>query len=236
MRLHVLQHVPFEDPATIATWARDRGHSLSHTHLYRDEHFPLPEHFDWLFILGGPMCAADDDRYPWLTREKRFIEQAIAADKVIIGICLGAQLIAAVLGGTVYRNRYPEIGWFPVRLTAAADQSPAFHSFPKTFSAFHWHGDTFSIPDDCTRIAASAGCRNQAFEYNGKVIGLQFHLESVAESIQQLIRHCTEDLTDGKYIQSPIEMRGRSRQLKKIKRLMALFLDNLERNFGVDVE
>jgi len=232
MRLRCLQHVPFEGPANIEVWARERGHAFSRTLLYRGEALPSTDEFDWLIILGGPMGVHDEDRYPWLAPEKRLIEAAIGEGKIVLGVCLGAQLIARVLGAEVYRNRYKEIGWFPVTLTPEAAGSPVFRTLPRSFIAFHWHGDTFDLPPGSIRVAESEGCRNQAFEYNGRVIGLQFHLESSLESIGRLIENCGAEVVEGKYIQRPEEMLSRHGYLEEINRLMNLLLDNIEREFG----
>jgi len=108
MGLYYLQHVPFEDPANIAVWAGKRGHSVSGSALYDGQQIPAPNQFDWLVILGGPMNVYEEQRYPWLTTEKKFIAEAIAQKKIVIGICLGAQLIADVLGARVYKNSQDE--------------------------------------------------------------------------------------------------------------------------------
>jgi len=229
MRIHSLQHVPFEDLAHIETWAQDRSHSISRTLLFNHEHFPEMSEFDWLVILGGPMNIYEEEEFPWLKREKKFIAEAIAQQKAVLGICLGAQLVADILGGKVFKNPYKEIGWYPVRLTPEARKSAIFRPLPAQFTAFHWHGDTFSIPPGGIRIAKSEGCSNQAFEYHGRVIGLQFHLESALESIQRLIRNCEDELVGGKYIQSAEEMLGQRGNLPEIRRIMTLLLDHWEK-------
>ena len=144
MRIHYLQHVPFEDLAYIETWAKDKGHSLSVTKLYLNEKLPGMDDFDWLIVMGGPMNIYEEREYPWLVEEKQFIEEVIKTGKVVLGICLGAQLIADVLGGKVRQNDYQEIGWFPVTKTSEANNSVFFKSLPDDFMAFHWHGDTFA--------------------------------------------------------------------------------------------
>ena len=154
------------------------------------------------------MGACDDDRFPWLTAEKRFIEQAVKADKPVLGICLGAQLLAAVSGARVYRNRHKEIGWLPITLTDEARRSPVFSLLPGRFAVFQWHGDTFDIPPGAVRIAESEACQNQGFMCGPKVIGLQFHLESTETSISELVRHCADDLTEGPYVQGAAEILG----------------------------
>jgi GMP synthase-like glutamine amidotransferase len=169
MRLHSLEHEPFEGLANIEVWAKNRGHSISRTLLFNNEELPDIDDFDWLVIMGGSMNIYEEEKYPWLREEKNFIAEAIAGKKIVLGICLGSQLIADVLGGNVSKNKYKEIGWFPVSLTADAKNSPVFSTLPRKFAAFHWHGDTFKIPPGAVRIAESEGCANQAFEY-GRVI------------------------------------------------------------------
>jgi len=225
MRIHYLQHVPFEDPAGIRTWAQDKGHSLDGSHLYRGDTLPDVAAIDALLIMGGPMSVGDDGIYPWLTPEKRFIEKAVASGKTVIGICLGAQLLATVLGGTMYRNDVPEIGWFPVSLTEDGRASRVFSVLPEEFMAFHWHGDTYTLPSGCVRTAGSEKCAQQAFEYEGRVIGLQFHLESTADSIGRLIENCRDELAEKPTIQSPGDITSGFHSIDEINRNMTLLLN-----------
>lgn len=231
MRIHYLQHVPFEDLANIEYWAIDKCHELSRTLLFENEELPPISGFDWLIIMGGPMNIYEHDRYPWLLKEKKFISEAIANDKVVLGICLGAQLLADVLGGKVHKNEQKEIGWYSVRLTSAAKSSQIFRVLPERFMAFHWHGDTFSIPPQAKRVAESEACLNQAFEMD-KAIGIQFHLESSIESIDHLILNCAEELSDGRYVQRPEELLSHLDRLSEINGLMRIFLDNIENALG----
>jgi GMP synthase-like glutamine amidotransferase len=232
MRIHSLQHVPFEDLAQIEKWAQDKGHTISRTLFFHSDPFPRMSEFDWLIIMGGPMNIYEEKDYPWLRREKEFIAEAIGRQKVVLGICLGAQLIADVLGGKVYRNPFKEIGWYPVRPTREAKNSAILSRLPVQFVAFHWHGDTFHIPPGALRIAESEGCANQAFEYKGRVIGLQFHLESSAASIQKLIDNCGDEIVSGRYIQTAEEMLGRLGHLRPMNQIMDSLLDHLEEKFG----
>jgi GMP synthase-like glutamine amidotransferase len=231
MRIHYLQHVPFEDLANIESWARSRGHDLSRTLLFSDEKLPEMANFDWLIIMGGPMNIYEEDKYPWLVREKEFIRQAIACDKIVLGICLGAQLIADVLGSSVRKNEYREIGWFPVSLTEEGARSPIFSVLPERFVALHWHGDTFGIPPGATRTAESRACANQAF-VKGKAIGLQFHLESSRDSIDHLLENCADELTDGPFVQSAEELLAHLEQISQIHVFMERFLDQVKSVLG----
>jgi GMP synthase-like glutamine amidotransferase len=201
MRLHYLQHVPFEDAANIAIWASQRGHTVTRTRLFAEETLPAQSDFDFLAIMGGLMNIYEGKRYSWLVKEKEFIARSIDAKKAILGVCLGAQLIADILGGKVTKNPQKEIGWFPVRLTLAAQQSDIFRSLPIEFTAFHWHGDMFAIPPAAIHLASSQACPNQAFQYGDRVLGIQFHLDYSLDSISKMIQNCGDELTDGPYIQ-----------------------------------
>jgi len=227
MRLHSLQHIPFEDLAYIETWAEGKKYSVTRTLLFKDNKFPTLNDFDALIVMGGPMGVNDDAQYPWLSEEKRFIEKAVSANKIVLGICLGAQLVADVLGAHVYKSEYKEIGWFPVRLSGKAQDSLVFRSLPPEFMAFHWHGDMFDIPSGAIKMAESEGCANQAFEYNRRVIGFQFHLESTRDSIDKLVANCSDEIGDGKYIQSAKKMLSVYNEVKLINQMMRTFLDNL---------
>ncbi len=231
MRIHYIQHVHFETPANIFRWAEEKNYPISGTKLFLNEKLPPLEQFDFLVVMGGPMGVYDEDKFPWLTEEKEFIEQCIKADKKILGICLGAQLIADVLGAKVYKNSHKEIGWFPVYLTEEGKKSISFKEFPEEFTAFHWHGDTFDIPKGAVHTAFSKGCKNQAFEYNrGKVVGLQFHLETSEESAKALIENSVEELMEkGKYIQSSKEMLSDKERFSQIEKLLFRLLDNIEK-------
>ncbi len=230
MKIHYLQHVPFEDLANIEKWAENRGHDISRTLLFSDDGLPKLEEFDWLIIMGGPMNIYEHSKYPWLIQEKKFIGDVIKGGKVVLGICLGAQLMADVLGGKVIKNEYREIGWHNVRLTPGAKNSRIFGFLPDEFPAFHWHGDTFTIPPGAIHTVESKACKNQAFE-NGKAIGLQFHLESSIDSIDHLISNCSDELVGGTYVQSPEELLSHLDNLFEINGLMERFLDNMERVF-----
>lgn len=172
-----------EGPCRIGDWARERGHVLKATHPYAGEKFPAVEQLDWLVIMGGPMNIYEYRNHPWLRDEKRFIARAIDAGKMVVGVCLGAQLIADVLGAKIYQNAEIEIGWFPVRFTDAKSSVPAFEKFPAELTVLHWHGDTFDLPLAAVHLAESDGCKNQAFVFQQNVIGLQFHIEVSADDV-----------------------------------------------------
>ncbi|MHA6531423.1 type 1 glutamine amidotransferase [Paenibacillus sp. BAC0078] len=229
MRIHYLQHVHFEGPGRIDEWARNNSHEQAITMLYDQPRLPSLSEFDLLVVLGGPMGVYEESDYPWLKVEKQFIKEAIKARKLVLGICLGAQLIAEAIGGEVYKNDLKEIGWFPVKLTDGAGESAFFRHFPQEFTPFHWHGDTFRLPAEAQKLALSLGCANQAYVYDEHVIGLQFHLESSRESIQQLIKHGEDELEEGIYIQKPAEMLAQGGTLlSQSNKLLFALLETIE--------
>jgi GMP synthase-like glutamine amidotransferase len=231
MRVHYLQHVPFETPEKIADWVQDNGFKLSGTLLYEHRQFPLQSEFDLLIVLGGPMSVHDEVDFPWLIQEKEFIDETIAHKKLVLGICLGAQLIAEVLGGKVYKNSYTEIGWFPVKMTAEARGTKFLRHLPQEYTPFHWHGETFHLPDAIKSAALSIGCANQAFEYQGHVVGLQFHLESSNASIERLINHCRDEMTAGEYIQQAPQMLDQTSLLRQSNDILEKLLDAMEESY-----
>jgi GMP synthase-like glutamine amidotransferase len=206
MRIHVLQHVAFEGPARIEEWAGRAGHRVATTRLYAHEPLPAVDDLDMLVVMGGPMGANDDHRLAWMKGEKLFIELAMERAKKVLGICLGAQLIAAILGAKVYPNPQKEIGWFPIELNPPNVRHHPLSVLPQRMNVFHWHGDTFDLPKGAAHLARSRACENQAFASGPYTIGLQFHLEMGMPHIETLLRHASADLSAGDYIMGAEEM------------------------------
>lgn len=231
MRIHVLQHVLFEGPAAIAEWAETHGHDLTTTHRYAGEALPDFEEFDFLVVLGGPMNIHDDADHAWLPNERAFIRAAIESGKIVLGICLGAQLIAHALGARVYAGPEKEIGWYQISLTEAA-QDGLFIGYAPRFSALHWHGDTFDLPADATHLARSAAYENQAFLWGDRVLALQFHLEATGESVELLTEHCAAELAPGRWVQSAEQMLAADREFNQIHRALYGLLDRLAAQHG----
>lgn len=229
LRIHHFQHVPFEGLASIEDWARAHGHTLSATFFFAAEPvLPALAEIDWLIVMGGPMGVYDEDKYPWLGREKAFIREAIDAGKTVLGICLGAQLIASALGSAVYPGPQREIGWWPIDKTAAGRSHPLFVDLPDEFTVLHWHGDTFDLPAGAELIASSAACANQAFVVGERVVGLQFHFEATAASVRQMIAGDPDDLkAAGQYIQSEQTLLANLHHVADNNRIMAALLTRL---------
>ena len=230
MRIHYLQHVPFEGLGCIESWAKTATHRMSATRFYVNDPLPNINDIDWLIVMGGPMNIYDDTRYPWLSAEKKFLEQAIDQNKTVLGICLGAQLLADVLGAKIYANRHKEIGWHNVRKVKSGEVSAMTEVFPDSVEAFHWHGDTFDIPDGAVHLVQSAGCKNQAFAMGDRVLALQFHLEIAKSGAENLIIQCGNDIDKGRYCQTPEEMLANSERFEKTNKLMNRILDRMAAN------
>ncbi len=224
MRIAWVQHVPFEGPGAIGDWARSRGHE-ARGHMAWKGDLPSRASFDWLVVMGGPMGAHDEREHPWLTAEKRLIAEAVGGDTRVLGICLGAQLVADVMGADVTRAPEKEIGWFPVARSTTV-HAPEL-GLPGRFDAFHWHGDTFGIPDGSSRLASSEACDNQAFATgDGRVVGLQFHLESTPDGVEALLRECREDSAEpGPFVQVPEDIAGAPDRYARANAVLFDFLD-----------
>lgn len=235
MKIHYLQHVPFEGPGSMEPWLLAQGHTITSTAFHANQAPPAADAFDWLIVMGGPMGVYDTQQYPWLETEKALIRAAIDQSRIVLGICLGAQLIADVCGAKVRRNPCREIGWHPVRRNPALSHHPAAALFPSETDAFHWHGDTFELPNRAWLLASSDACDNQCFLLGDRIMGLQFHLETTEASARALIEHCGDELDGTDYVQSAAEIMadpGRFRDINRLMERVLAYLDRLGRNAG----
>jgi len=222
--IHWLQHVAFEGLGSMEEWLQENGHRVSCTRLWAGDALPASETFDGLVVMGGPMGIYDHDEYPWLPEEKEFLQKVVDRNTPIIGICLGAQLLADVLGGKVRANPAKEIGWFPV--TRSDDVPESMVSvLPEEFTVFHWHGDTFRLPDKAVRLYSSKACLNQAFLYKEHVLGLQFHLETTRTSAAALIENCRTELVNAPWIMSEQEILQAENEFVRINECMHKLLE-----------
>lgn len=231
MRIHVLRHASFESEAFIADWAEGRGYTLSRSDLWKpgaSGNLPDPADIDMVVAMGGPQSVGDEVEYPWLVREKRFLREVVDAGLPVLGICLGAQLLADVLGAAVYPCEAEEIGWHPVEITGSCETHPLFSAFPSRFVTFQWHGDTFEIPEGALSCAASQVCSNQAFVWEDRVVGLQFHPEMRPESVEALLAEFGHTLAQrGEWVQSEAAIRSADAYYDSNNRWLAVLLDKL---------
>lgn len=228
MRIHYLQHVPFEDPAAIAEWAAHRGHELTGSHLYRGDSLPQLDDFDWLVVMGGPMSVGDTDDYPWMRPELDLIGASVARGRRVLGVCLGAQFLADALGARVHAAPEKEIGWFPVEALPVTT-TDVYRGLPAQFTPLHWHGDTFELPADAVHLAHGPGCANQAFQVGQRAIGLQFHIEATPASVTELVDHCADEIEDGRWQMPAAAIRDCSERCAAVRPLLDDLLDFMAR-------
>jgi GMP synthase (glutamine-hydrolysing) len=188
-KLLVLQHVAHELLGTLNPLLKRAGFRIRYVNFARHpDAEPSLDGYDGLIVLGGPMSVNDAIRLRHLTTELKLIEEAMRRDIPVLGICLGAQLIAKALGAAVYRNPEKEIGWHDVSPTDHASSDPLLMELQKTEKIFQWHGETFDIPKSTSHLAFSPLCANQAFRYGTKVYGFQFHMEVDAPMIHRWLK------------------------------------------------
>jgi GMP synthase-like glutamine amidotransferase len=206
MNIHIFQHVHFEGEGLIREWAKSNGAQLTHTRFYEKVEFPN-HHIDLLVIMGGPMGVYDEAEFPWLADEEAFIKTALNQGTKIMGVCLGAQLLAHALGAQVKANKVKEIGWFPVQLTV--NHHSLFEKFGDNASlpVLHWHGDTFDTPTNAIHVLSSDACTNQAFVYKQQAVALQFHLEMTRQNLELLIENAGTELIPSSTVQTAIELK-----------------------------
>lgn len=225
MRAHILQHVPFEGIGSIAAWLEGREATVTTTHFYESPDLPSLDGIDLIIAMGGPMSVNDESTLPWLFAEKTFLRDAIDRGIAVLGICLGAQLIASARGAKVYPGKQREIGWFPIEAVPVGDGS---FPFPSSNRVLHWHGETFDLPTGAEHLARSAACEHQAFAIGDRVLGLQFHPEVTRESLTTMLEHSRGDLAPGEFVQSEVEILAADEDdFTRLARLTTSLLDHL---------
>jgi GMP synthase-like glutamine amidotransferase len=228
MNVHYFQHVPYEGLGYIETWLEQNHHHISTTKFF-ETNFQLPEisDIDALIIMGGLMGVYDETQFPWLKQEKAFIKSCVQSGKKILGICLGAQLIADCLGAKVIPAKNKEIGWFPVFPTEECKQTAWFYELFKHHPVvFHWHGDQFKIPQNGSlNLLHSEANLNQAFYCNQHIIGLQFHLEVTQDTLKQMIDNGKDELIQSPFIQPEKAIIESDKSIKACNTLMSKILN-----------
>lgn len=230
MKLHIIQHESFEAPGAIELWARKNNFDISYTKLYQGDMFPTDVSFDFLVIMGGPQSPAttiEECSHFDASTEIVFIKKVIDADKIVLGVCLGAQLIGESLGANFDHSPNREIGMFEVSLTEEGKQDAIFSKFPEKFMVGHWHGDMPGLTSESKILATSLGCPRQIVRYRPKVYGFQCHFEFTPDTIEGMIQNSIQELEQYRelpYIESPDILR--SHVYSDVNELLYVFLDN----------
>lgn len=181
---------------------------------------------DWLLVMGGAMACYEEDIFPFLAEEKEFIRKCIQAGKTVIGICLGAQLLAECLGAKVYPNPYKEIGFMPVIFSPATPMHPLLQNLTPVMDLFQWHGDTFDLPEGATLLATSEACKNQAY-IKGRCLGMQFHWEADENIIRSMLEADRHEMVLAPYIHSEEKILSDLSKVNALKPHLFQFLDSV---------
>ena len=195
----IFQHVPFEGPGAIAPWLLSRGYDLNTFRWWEQTSPPCLDDVDLLIMMGGPMSVNDTEELPWLQEETHWLSAALKRELPMLGICLGAQLLASALGARVQPNAEREIGWWPVQPMETTGRDPV--------TVLHWHGETFELPEGAVHLEWSEACRHQSFRWGERAIGLQYHPEATQESLDALIVNSRHELQPGPFVQTEEEIR-----------------------------
>ncbi len=231
MRVHIVMHESFEAPAAIESWVRERGFAPSFTRLYAGDKLPSGDSFEFLVVMGGPQSPATTRaECPHFdsAEEVTFIRRAIEAGKLVLGVCLGGQMIGEALGARFDHSPNREIGVFPISLTDEGKSDPIFRSFPATFPVGHWHGDMPGLTPQSSVLARSDGCPRQIVRYTPSVYGFQCHFEFTPAAIDGMIENSVDELRAHAglpYVQPPEELRAHD--YTGMNRLLFIFLDAL---------
>jgi len=229
MKIHIIMHESFEAPAAIELWAQNKGHEVTYTRLYAGDTFPEKCDFDFLVIMGGPQSPATtiaESPHFDAKKETIFIRRALDENKLVLGVCLGAQFIGEALGARFDHSPNREIGVFPLQLTEAAKHDPIFSTFPPQFMVGHWHGDMPGLTDDSEVLAVSEGCPRQIVRYTQKTYGFQCHFEFTAEAIEGMIKNNAHELEEYKglpYIETAEQLKAHN--FTEMNALLYTFLD-----------
>lgn len=237
MRVHFIVHEDFEAPGAYESWARGQGHEVTFSRVYAGD--ALPENaddLDFLIVMGGPQDPATTQaQCPHFDSqgEQALIAAAVRAGKVVLGICLGSQLIGEALGASFAHSPEKEIGKFPITLTEAGQRHPLFEHFGQTTEVGHWHNDMPGLTADAQIIAFSEGCPRQIVAYSDRVFGFQCHMELTLEVVELLIAHSEKDLSRAgelRFVDTPERLRAHD--YRQMNQTLFVFLDKLAAHYN----
>lgn len=236
MRVHFIVHESFEAPGAYETWARSHGHDVTFSRVYAGDVLPFDaEGIDFLIVMGGPQDPATTvEECPHFDSkaEQALIYSAVNTGKVVIGICLGSQLIGEALGASFAHSPEKEIGKFPITLTEAGSNDEMFSHFARTLEVGHWHNDMPGLTPDAKIIAYSEGCPRQIVSYSDRVIGFQCHMELTPDIVELLIEQSAKDLdraAEYRFVNTPEELRAHD--YSEMNQVLFVFLDKLEARY-----
>lgn len=231
MKIHIVVHESFESPAAIEIWANKKGFDVTYSRLYNGDALPEDCNFDFLVIMGGPQSPVTTlEESPHFDGQKEiaFIKKTIAQGKILLGVCLGAQLIGEALGSKFEHSPNREIGVFQTKLTEDGKHNPIIGSFPEKFLVGHWHGDMPGLTPESKILATSEGCPRQIICYAPKIYGFQCHFEFTPEAVEGMIKNSAYELEKYKdlpYVETAEQLR--SHDYSEMNNLLFNFLDKI---------
>ena len=232
MHIHIIMHEAFESPGAILSWIENNNIEHSYTHLYLGEKLPQnTDSFDMLLIMGGPQSPTttlEECEYFDSKAEQELIRSAVEKKQIVLGICLGAQMLSNAMGGETISSPEKEIGLFPVTLTEEGKNDALLSHFPESFNCGHWHGDMPGLTNDAAILAQSDGCPRQIVRFAPKAYAFQCHFEFTPQAIDDMIENCSEELVkekDRAFVQSSTELRDNN--YDDCNKLLFGFLDKL---------
>ncbi len=231
MKIQILQHISALPPGSIIEWLEKHNYDYRINYIKRGDPLPASVETDFLIILGGALNVKDEIANPWLKAEKEFVRKIIFSDKPVLGICLGAQIIARALDMNVEKNTKAEMGWFDVVLTEAGTEEPFLLGIPSKFTPLHWHNDTIRLSLDTDTLALSLATNVQAFRYRN-ALALQFHLEQTAESLDVLLQRAENIIKEDTFVQSTHSIKENYSNIAKSNEYLDTILNNIINKSG----
>jgi GMP synthase (glutamine-hydrolysing) len=232
MKIQYILHAEFERPGIIEIWAKEKGFEEDFCRPFVGEKIPKVNGFDLLIVMGGPQSPLQLEEAPYLKDEIELIKETVDQNKPVLGFCLGAQLIGEALGGTTSRSPHKEVGVFPITLTEEGLQDSLLKGFPQQFDVVHWHNDMPGLTSASKILAYSEGCPRQIVRYLPNVYGFQCHPEITQVNMETMIKHCSDDLAPGRYVQG--ENTLLSHDYQKINQKMIQFLNQFALTLSPD--
>ncbi len=221
MNILCITHADFENPGTIESWVLNKGYNFQIAKPYKGE--KLDHDFHMLIVMGGPQSSTKLDDFPYLADEIALIREAINENKMVLGFCLGAQLIGEALGASASRSPEKEVGVYPLTLTDEGTKDPLLVGLPQQIPVIHWHNDMPGLTDESVLLAYSEGCPRQIVRYKPMVYGFQCHLEIDLDGIKTMVEAVPEDLQESRFTQSKDELFAQD--YESINHLMVELLD-----------
>lgn len=205
MKILYILHADFETPGILEHWAKSNHFIEATCRPFAGETIPSPSDFDFLILMGGPQSPLNLKESPYLVDEFSLIKESVQQEKPILGFCLGAQLIGEAFGARTMKSPFKEVGAFPIELTEEGLCDPILRNWPKTLSVVHWHNDMPGLTAEAKILAASKGCPRQIIRYAPSIYGFQCHPEPTKTNMEEMIKHCPQDLDPGRYVQTAEE-------------------------------